>query len=89
VPFQVIDGHKRLGRRQPECLAVRDADEERPNQSGATSYGDSVEVSESHLRLAERFPHDRHDLPQVFARCQLGDDAAILAVNFLLRRHHA
>ena len=74
-----------LFERQGESFAVGDADEERADEAGALSDGDGVEIGERDFRLLERFADDRDDLAEMFAGGELGDDAAVFAMDVDLR----
>ena len=85
VAFQVIHGDERLVERQGENFTVGHADEERAGEAGPLSDGDGVEIGERDFCLVERFAHDWDDFAEMFARGELGDNAAVFAVDVDLR----
>ncbi len=63
--------------------------QQRADKSGALCHADGIHIGKHNPRLRERFTHDRHDLPQMFARRQLRHDPAVFPVYIDLRRHDA
>ena len=85
VAFKVIHGDEWLVERQGENFAVGHANEQRAGEAGALSDGDGVEVGECDFCLVERFANDEHDFAKMFARGELGNYAAVFAVDVDLR----
>src|SRR5579863_1816219 len=89
VSFQMIDRNERPVQRMSERFSVSNPDQKRTNQARAAGYADGVQILEAQAGLLHRFADHRNNFPQVFPRCQLGYDSAILAVNIDLRSHDA
>jgi len=89
VAFQVIHCYEWLIERKSKHFSVREPDKKRADQSRPLRDANRIDVLEPHLRLLNRFAHNRRDLPQVFARGQLRHDPAVFAVNINLRRNDA
>ena len=89
VPFQMIHADQRLPERLRQHLAVGHADEQRADQPWPVRDGHGVHIFQRQVRLLDRFPHHRHDLPKVLARRKLRHHAAVLAMNLGLRRDYA
>ncbi len=85
VAFQVVDWHERLAEFGGQDLAVRYSHQERTDEAGPLGHADSIDVSKIEARLEKRLAHDGNDLPQVLARGEFGNNAAVLAVNVELR----
>ena len=88
VPLEVIDGDQRLVEAERQGLGVGDSYEQRAGQPGSFGHGDRVQIGELDARLAQRGPHDRHNVLQVFAGRQLRHDASVVGVERDLRGDH-
>jgi hypothetical protein len=89
VAFEMVHAHQRLAEGLRESFSVSDSNEEGADESGAVSDADGVQIAQLHSCLDQGFPHDRNDLPQVLARGQFRDYAAVLPVYVDLRSDHA
>jgi hypothetical protein len=85
VAFEVIYGDKRLAEREGENFAVGQADEEGACEAGTLGDGDGVEIGEGDFCLVERFADDWDDFAEMLARGELGNYAAVFAVDIDLR----
>jgi hypothetical protein len=77
----VVDRGERLAERPRERPGERDPHEERADQAGSRGDGDSVDLLERRSRIVERRLQDRLDVLQMVARRELGNDAAVRAVE--------
>jgi hypothetical protein len=89
VTFEMVHCDERFSERESEDFAIGYTDEQRANQARTACHGDGVQIGERNARLLNRFAHDWHDLPEMFARGKLRYHTAILAVNPHLRCDNA
>jgi len=82
----VVDGDEWQPLRPGERLGRRDADQERPHETGALGHGNLLDVVQRHVRRAESHAYDRRDELEVTSRRNLGDDAAETRMEIRLRR---
>src|SRR5713101_1920876 len=88
MPFEMIHRDEWLTEFEGKDLAVRDADQQRADQSGPLRHADGVDFGEGKSRLRECFANDWNDLPQMLARGQLGNYPSIFAMDVHLRGDH-
>ena len=85
VPGQMVDGDDRDVPRPRIRLRERDAHEERTDEARPLRHGYGIDVVALCARLRERGFDDAADVAHVLPRRQLGDDAAPLAMDVVLR----
>src|SRR5665213_2730475 len=85
VAFEMIDADQRLVEAEAKSFGIRDANEQRPGKPRAFRDGDGVEIGIGDARLQHGFADHRHDVAEMLAGGQLGDDATIVGVERHLR----
>ncbi len=88
VAFDVVYGDERKAAGEAQRLGVGEPDQKRPHQARPHRGGDGGQIFELRTGAFQRLAHHRHDGPQMLARGQLRNDAAILAVGAHLRGDH-
>jgi hypothetical protein len=88
VTFEVIDGDQRFPEGIGKRFRVADADQQRTRQTRADGDSDGVQVAEGDAGLRQRSADHGHDVAQMLAGSQLGDDSAIRGVDGNLRSDH-
>ena len=83
MPLEVVDLDHRDVPGDRESLRERDADEERPHQSGAAGEGDGVDVVDRDSCLLERRVDHGDDVLLVGPGGQFGDDSSVFDVHGL------
>lgn len=81
VPFDVIHRNQREAVHKADRFRVRDADQQRTDETWAFRDRHRGEVAELRPGLLHGFPHDRRDRPQMLARRQFRHDAAVLRMH--------
>lgn len=81
VTFEVIDADERQAAAEGDGARGVVADQETAGEAGAPGAGDGIDVVEGAVRGLERFADDGHDLEQVLAAGDFGDDAAVFCVE--------
>jgi|ERR1700722_5027024 len=81
MAFEMIDRDEWFGERIGQGLRVKDADQQRSGQAWTLGYGDGIEFFEGDARLLQRGAYHRHEVTEMFARGEFGDDAAIPRVQ--------
>jgi len=81
VTFEVVDGDEGLVQAEGEGFGVEDADEECAGEAGAFGDGDGVELVEGGVGLGDGGADDGHDVAQVLAGGEFGDDSAVGGVE--------
>ncbi len=78
MTLEVIDAHVGQLPRERKCLRRRESNQQRPNETGPTSHGDTVEGGVQWIegRLFERATNHGSDREQMSAPRKLGYDAA-------------
>ena len=89
MPFQMIDRHQWLAQRFRQRLAISDSHEKGADKAWPLRHADGVNFFQLQACLRKRFAHHRHNLPQMLARSQFRDHAAIFPVYVDLRGHDA
>lgn len=83
MAFDMVDSDKRQLACEGQRLGVGDANQQRAYQTWAFGDSDGGQVIETRVGLFESEAHNGHDGAQVFARSQLGNNAAIFSVREL------
>jgi hypothetical protein len=81
MPLEVVNRHRRNLQRVGQAPGDRAADEERADEPGARRVGDAVQVRELEPGLPQDLPDEGEYLPDVVARREFRDDAAVLDVH--------
>ena len=77
VTFEMVDGNQRLVEGEGQSLGVADAHKQRSGKAGSLGDRDRIDRVESLVGLSQRLTDDRHDRPQMLARRQLRNHAAV------------
>jgi hypothetical protein len=85
VALEMVDADERQLPRVGDGLGRAQADEQRADQSGTVGGGDGIDLVERERRLVQRALDRRRQCAHVAARGELGDDAAVGAVDVVLR----
>ena len=85
----MVDRVERNTARPREPLRGACADEQASDQPRAHARRDAVDIADSDACLAQRALDHRDQPLEMRAACDLGHDAAELAVKLVLRRHNA
>src|SRR5215469_5416485 len=88
VALQMIHRQQGLSECFGERFAIGNADEQRTHKPGSLGYADGVHFVEAQHGFGQSPTHHRNDLTKMFARGQLRDHTAVLAVNIDLRSYH-
>ncbi len=77
MAFEMIDSEEWFGERIGYSLSVKNSHQQRARQPWTLSDRYGIEVFEGDAGLNERRAYDRHEIAEMFARGQFGDDASI------------
>ena len=83
VAFEVVDGDEREVGAEGEGLGEADADEQGSGEAGAFGDGDGGEIGVGDVGTLHGLADDGDDGAEMLAGGQLGDDAAVVAVDEL------
>jgi hypothetical protein len=81
MALQMMDADSRLAERVAERTGDARADQQRAGQPGALRVRDRVDVAELETGFGQHALDQRHQSPDVIARCELGHDTAELGVH--------
>ena len=87
VAFKMVDPNQRDAVRKAKSFGIGKSDEQTANQARAVRYGNGIEIFKPRVRHRERFAHNRHDGPHVFAAREFRHNSAVLLVNIELGRY--
>jgi hypothetical protein len=85
MPFEVMHRDRRLAQRHASASAKAHPTSRAPARPGTARVGDGVDVGQRFSAIFERRPQQGHDTPDMVARRQFRDDAAVLGVHRHLR----
>jgi hypothetical protein len=88
VSFEMIDGDERLVGSEGQGFCVADSDQQCAGESWTLGDGDSVELIERHIGLAQRSANDGNDVAQVLARSEFRHYSAERLMRGDLRSDH-
>ena len=83
VALEMVHADEGQPSRERQPTPVVRANEEAPNEAGADRRGDRIDLGDLASRVSKRVHGQRVQRPQVFTRCDLGDDAARVLVDEL------
>ena len=89
VAVEMVDGVERLIEGEGERFGGGHADDEAADQAGAARDGDAVNAAQRRAGAAERVLDGCREQGDVLAAGDLGDDAAVFGVEFVLVGGHA
>jgi len=85
MAFEVMHRHGRNAERGGQSFGKSRADEQGAGQSRALRVGDRVKLAERVPAIGHYLAQQGYGAPDVIARGELGDDAAVGAVHQYLR----
>ena len=85
MSFQMMDAYRRDVERIGQRIRDAGADQQCAAQARPLGIGDRADLAERHIGFAHDLPHQRDDAPDVIARSELRNDAAIFVVHRDLR----
>ena len=89
VTFDVVDADEGHAGGEGQALGVGEPDEQRADEPRTHGDGDGRKVLQAGVGAEQGFAHHRNDGAKVFARGELRDYAAVLAMHGDLRGHYA
>jgi hypothetical protein len=84
VRVNVVDWDAWLAESECKSFGAGYADEQRPNEAGPVTGGDRIELPERDARFGNSLTDDREQPLGVRTTGDLGDDASVLGVKFVL-----
>jgi hypothetical protein len=86
--FDMIDGDKGQAPRPRQGFGGIEACQQRPRQARTIGGSDGIDVAPATGGLGDDVADDLLDTQNMLARCDLGYDTSITAMNVDLRSHH-